>query len=74
MNLNRWRTNSRHRSNRDQLTNFTTGTKSNINARQAEDSLNGGFLGLNNHFFLIIQDGGSKASTIDAVVSYLNKP
>ncbi len=74
MNLNRWRTNSRHRSNRDQLTNFTTGTKSNINTSQTSDTLNGGFLGLYDHLLLVIQDGGSKACTIDTVVPYLNKP
>ena len=73
MNLNRWWTNSRHGSYRDQLTNFATGTKSNINTRQAEDSLYGGFLGLYDHLLFILQDSGSKACTIDPVVPYLNK-
>ena len=74
LNLNRWWTNTWHHSYQDQLTNFATGTKSNINARQAEDSLYGGFLGLYNHLLLVIQDSGPKASAIDSVVPYLNKP
>ena len=54
LNLNWWWSDTPHRSNWDQLTNVAAETKSNIDARQTSDTLNGGLLGLYSHLLLVI--------------------
>ena len=73
-NQNRWWTNTWQRSYRDQLPLFTAGTLANINTHQTSDTLNGCLRRLYDHFLFIIQDGGAKTCTIDAIVAYLDKP
>ena len=65
---------TRNNSYRDQLTLFAAGTLAYINTHQTSDTLNGCLCRLYDHLLFIIQYGGPKTCTIDAIVAYLDKP